>query len=286
MIWTLALPALAAEVTDEEILAAVSERYGKQVPAAALCTARPTELPPRFGEVVVAGVTRGHQGCTSMGLMVEGALVPLPEAAPAVIDTEAWAELDPAQRAADLRDWTAHVILAFDQPEALVFSTGSGGKTTVEGTYLHRGETRGMAIRSEGSWTFGPQGNVLRREDTKRNVYVTRMATRPGRLQGLSQETVVAALSTQGRVIRGCFEDAWAEDLTLSGGIHLAWQVTEQKSGRVALIDDPEQPASQALAQCYSNAIARLEYPEGANGAVQWVFAVQRQPLREAVGTP
>ena len=103
--------ALAA-ATDTEVHAAVEALYGREIPEAAVCVARPDDLPGRFHDVAAAGVKRGHRGCVLVGVMLDAELLAPEVAARHAVDPEAWQMVDPAQRAQDLLAWTRSVLLA------------------------------------------------------------------------------------------------------------------------------------------------------------------------------
>lgn len=281
MIPWLVSSALAQAPTDEVVRAAVDALYGKPIPAEAVCVTRP-ELPARFREPAVVGVRRGARGCVLIGVVLDAAIVPPASAAGAARDPEAWAAVDPAQRAQDLLAWTERVLLAFDQPDASVagqVGAAKGGGHTVERAYLRRDEVSGRSLRATGRFTFDDGLALAPVEETVDRRYETTMFVRPDRVTGLDAGVVEQALTAQGGSIRKCFTEAWEADLALAGRVRLEWVVSGGKADALAVLADDDPP--EALARCYARAVRAVPFPADAAGEVRWVFAVDRRELTD-----
>jgi hypothetical protein len=277
MIALLAPVALAVDISDDEVVAAVEVLYGKDLPEGAVCIERPGDLPGRFRDVVVAGVKRGARGCVVVGALIDDKLVEPEAAAAKALDPEAWKLVDDAQRAEDLLAWTDEVLLAFDQPLDKGGAQARGGRFVVERAYLHRDSDKAVSARSLGTWTFDAEARLVESDSTPEAWWRTVLTARPGRLEGIGADVVQQVMTSQGRVITGCFTDHWSRDLTLAGGVQLAWSVTAGKVGDLTLVAEPGKPAPEALARCYASAIRKLEFPPEANGTVRWVFVADRR---------
>jgi hypothetical protein len=270
--------------TDEAIQAAVDALYGKPIPTAGVCIHRHVELEPLFtGSPVPVGVKRGAKGCVLVGVMVQGKLVEPPKAATASIDAAAWGALDATKKTAALGLWTDRVLLAFHDPDEKVPTQPKPTKAGMVVTrgYLRRDEPMWTAVHALGTWTFAADGSFaadpIEKVDQK---WRSEHFTRPERVEGVTNEGVIAGLETRGAVIKECFQTAWNENLDWAGRVALEWKISNGASQNVALVTmagDP--PANKKLANCVANAVNGITWSEGVDGSVVWVFALIRDQV-------
>jgi hypothetical protein len=264
---------------DAALHAAVDQVYGRDVPATSVCIARPELGEPFRGWPTPVGVKRGPLGCVLLGVMVGGQWHEPTAALPAALDPTVFAGLDQATREKVVLSWMDEVILAFHQPHGLKVVLWDPKKrtTTVDRQYLRRDDASGRSADAVGKWTFGPDLLATAAAEQVLSRAQTSLFVRPGRLEGVPQAAVDAALESKGLVIRQCFSDFWAADLAIEGRVVLEWTIAQGKVGEVAVVTEPG--TNHDLAKCYARAVRGGTYPPEVSGTVNWVFAIDRDPL-------
>jgi hypothetical protein len=270
-------PAPPAPLTDEQVDAAVDQLYGRDIPAAAICIARPTLPEPLPASVIAVGTRRGERGCVLVGVVVNGALQEPLAALSVAADPAAFAKLPSATRNSALLAWTDQVLLAFDRPSATVAGTvtTSGGNHTVTRQLQRRGE---VALRLEeltARWVYD-RALTATVTETPGKRWQTTFFMRPVHVEGLDTATVNTALTAKGRLIAQCFEAAWEADPLAAGRVVFEWTVGGGKPTSVTVVADPSEKLNGPLARCYGNQIHGTVYPPEAQGRVQWSFAATR----------
>lgn len=273
-------PAPAASAKSREALAraALDAAYGKPVPKQAVCLAEP-ELPERFADVLVVGVTQAQRGCVLYGVMVGEAWHAPDAALAAAVDAEAWKAADAAQRGRDLASWTEEVLLAFHQPipDAGSVSPSKGG-FVVERPYLRREAGAGhRSVEAVGRWTFDATPAQVAAAETVSATWDTSLYMRPDRLEGVPEAAVQGAITARGGAIKDCFVEAWERDLALSGKARFAWTVAGGKAEGVGVIAEDAPPPE--LTACYARHVRAGAYPPEVSGNVRWVFGVDRRAV-------
>ena len=273
-------PQAHAAPTDAEIHAAAEGLYGRTLPEGAVCAGRPTALPERFEASVAVGVRRGHRGCVLVGVMIDERLEAIEEAAAAAVDAGAWDGLTAEDQAADLLAWTQQILLAFDTATGPGTAARTATGFEVSLPFLRRNEASGGTTAHEGTWSFDATAGLTDEALTPGARFTTTLTVRDDRLTGnLSADLVQATLQQKGQVIKDCFNDAWADDLALSGRTMFTWTVAGGEVDALTVIE--EEGLRIDLAKCYASALRRLEFPEEAAGTVRWVFAVGRSEVTD-----
>ncbi|NCG21765.1 MAG: hypothetical protein GWP91_22340, partial [Rhodobacterales bacterium] len=160
----LSLAAFAKPTSDDTIQIVIDTLYGKPVPKAAVCTARP-EMPPEItGEPVAIGVMRGNEGCRLLGVMVNGGYLKSEVAFPKALNTDAWGKLRQSQKGELLQVWTTKVLLAFDQldpADEKPNNAASGSGTQVNASFWQRTDERRFTQHTQGLYNFDKDGILV-----------------------------------------------------------------------------------------------------------------------------
>lgn len=272
------LSALAAPTPDAAVIQAVSEAYGKPVPAQAICL-EPAELPEPFtGAPVAVGVMRGAAGCRLFGVLVNGVFTPVEEAARTSLG-DAWTQLDANQRSSLLEGWTREVLLAFDvlDESKPVTSKPARGGAEVRATFWQRTSERHVAQHTDGRFVFDGEGRLQASHRDDGPQWRSSFYVQEQKVQGVSGDQVLEALRAQGQRFTDCVDRFWKVDPTVSGRVQLQWNIQGGKAEKITLVDDGN--AHEGLATCYSVALQRIPFPEDWRGRVLWSFSIDRRPV-------
>lgn len=268
--------ALAAEPThpEDEVAARAeaSARYGKEIPWAAMCFARPT--PWEGMSPLVVGVSQAATGCEPYGVVLDGVW-----AEPTTVP--GWADTAADRREAHATAWVDQVLLAFAQPTGRpAVSVARDGAVTVVREVLRRDGRDRRAAEAVRTVVIAPDGAATGTEEV-RHTWETTFA-----IQGLSTEglggsdAVHQALEQVGGGLRDCVTQGWRADHGFAGATRLQWTVAAGTVTQVAVVETGEGdvPAlPEPVVRCIGNAIRRVRWGEGAAGTTTWVFLVDRR---------
>ena len=270
----LSQPAMAV---DPSIVDAVSDAYGKPVPAEAVCVGEAVSLPDEFrGVPSPVGLTRGHRGCTIIGVMVDGAFNDLETAAWLSLDARAWKKLSPAKQGSLLELWTTGVLLAFDQLDPDVKPTSvirSDGGIQTGASFWQRVDEHYVTRHTTGSFYYSKDGLLETSDRDAGEDWKSSFYTKKYKMDGqLTDQEMIDALQTKGRRFTSCFEQAWNDDYLVDGRLRLQWTVRDGKAAELAVADD----IYPNLAKCYAQVVRELDFPKDRGAKVIWSFSVVR----------
>jgi hypothetical protein len=99
-----------SQMTDAQVVQAMSARVGHPLRQGDLCILRPDDFPG----VVVVGFLATDRGCMIDGVFVNGAYGDPTRQTPLVLRSAGWGGASPARRRALALAWTEHGLLAFE----------------------------------------------------------------------------------------------------------------------------------------------------------------------------
>ncbi|MCB9684670.1 MAG: hypothetical protein H6735_06525 [Alphaproteobacteria bacterium] len=268
--------ALAAEPAhpDDEVAARTeaSARYGKEIPWAAMCFARPT--PWEGLAPLVVGVSKAATGCEPYGVVLDGAWTE-PTSVPG------WADTPADQREAHATAWVDQVLLAFAQPTGQpTVATARDGAVTVARELLRRDGRDRRTAEAVHTVVIGVDGIATTTEEVRRS-WETTFALQHLSTEGLGgQGAVHQALEQVGGGLGQCIAEGWRADHAFRGATRLQWTVAAGAVTQVAVVqigegDVPALP--EPVVRCIGNAIRRVRWGDDAAGTTMWVFLVDRR---------
>ncbi len=275
--WALAQDPVVAVSGEDPLSAALTEHFGPDTPKSDLCLSTPT-LPAVFKTGVTAvGSKNDDRGCRVDGVVVDGKWMLPEEASAAALLPDAWKALPSLGKGEALKAWTQLVLVAFDLPDPLA-PASTVKVTSTKGWDVSIGfwqltDTRHEAMRTAAHYIYDPLGKLIKSDRTKGERWQSTFYTQPFKLAGQSQPDVIASLEQQGNNLARCFHDAWLKDPQVKGRTRIAWNVTNTKPEKFALVD----PDMVTLGSCYALQLKKVQFPEGMTGQVIWSFTVDRR---------
>ncbi len=271
------LSALAKPTSDETIQTVVDTLYGKPVPKAAVCIARP-ELPEEVtGDPVAIGVMRGNEGCRLLGVMVNGGYLKAEVAFPKALDADTWSGLKQTRRGQLLQSWTTQVLLAFDQFDAedpRPTNIVANGGTQVTVPFWQRTEERRITAHTQGVFNFDRDGVLVSQDRDNGERWKSVFTIQHYRSSGVSENSVHAALQKVGRNLHVCFEEAWRDDYLVHGRKRFQWTIRGGGASQIGMVaeDDDGSP----LGACYNRVLHNVPFPPELGGTTTWGFSITR----------
>ena len=273
----LSLAAFAKPTSDDTIQIVIDTLYGKPVPKAAVCTARP-EMPPEVtGEPVAIGVMRGNEGCRLLGVMVNGGYLKSEVAFPKALNTDAWGKLRQSQKGELLQIWTTKVLLAFDQldpADEKPNNAASGSGTQVNASFWQRTDERRFTQHTQGLYNFDKDGILVSHDRDNGELWKSIFTIQHYRSTGVGEDTVHNALQKVGGNLHRCFEDAWKEDFLVHGRKRFQWTIRGGGASQIAMIAEDDD--GSLLGACYNDVLHRAPFPPEMGGTTTWGFSITR----------
>jgi len=276
------LTAAHANPSDSEVIALTSEAFGKELPAKAVCIYRDVMLPEVFeGEPIAVGLMHGSQGCRIYGVILKGYFVPVERAAVAAMNDEAWGSANSRKRGEFMLAWTNNVLTAFDQFDIRdprpTHTAGANGRTIVETSFWQRTEKKHVAQHTRAKFTFANDGALEKADRDNGPKWLSTFTVREARVEGVSVEAVMASLQTRGRSLAKCMDQAWKDNLTISGRNRFQWTIRSGKATQIALVAEDDD--GSGIANCYHRALQSIDFPAELGGRVVWSFNIIRSQV-------
>jgi len=276
------LTAANAAPTDSEIVALTGEAFGKDLPAKAVCIYRDVMLPEEFeGDPIPVGLMHGNEGCRIFGVILKGYFVPVERAALASVNDDAWSAANGRKRGDLLLAWTTNVLVAFDQFDIRdprpVHTPGSNGRTRVETSIWQRTHEKHVAKHTRAIFTFANDAALESVDRDQGDSWKSTFTVRESRVEGVSVAAVMSALKTRGRSLAKCMDQAWKENLTISGRTRFQWTIRAGKATQIALVAEDDD--GSGIASCYHRALQSIDFPPELGGQVVWSFNIVRNQV-------
>jgi len=281
----LALLATAhAAPSDADIVSLTAEAFGKELPAKAVCIQRDVMLPEAFeGDPIAVGLMHGKAGCRIYGVILKGYFVPIERGALASLNDDVWKAANARKRGELLLAWTNNVLTAFDQFDIRdprpTHTPGSNGRTLVETSIWQRTDERHVAQHTRAKYTYANDGALESVDRDNGPKWRSSFTVRESSVEGVSVEAVMASLQTRGRSLAKCMDQAWKENLTLSGRTRFQWTIRSGKATQIALVAEDDD--GSGIANCYHRALQSIDFPAELGGRVVWSFNIIRSQLSE-----